>query len=129
MTFLQDEEEEEEYSITISNGRIYVNDELVLGSPEPEDFGPTDTGSWPSLQAPALRSERMAIGYSLQPQSTGSIMSDVDEDNDEYPEAFAPDEQKLPRETYHASSSDVSDQLANPEQGFRIFGWMFVSCT
>ena len=58
----------EEYSITISNGRIYVNDELVLGSPEPEDFGPTDAGSWPSLQAPALRSERVAIGYSLQPQ-------------------------------------------------------------
>ncbi|KAL2059085.1 hypothetical protein ABVK25_000377 [Lepraria finkii] len=40
------------------------------------------------------------------------------------PEAFALDEHELPRETYHASSSDVSDQLTNPEQGFRIFRWM-----
>ena len=51
MRFLQEEEEEEEYSITISNDRIYMTDDLVLGSPEPEDFGPTDAGDSPSLQA------------------------------------------------------------------------------
>ena len=83
MRFLQDEEEEEEYSSTISNGRIYINDDLVLGSPEPEDFGPTDSGSSPSLQALAQRSDRMAIGYLLQLQSTDRTMTDV-EDDDEY---------------------------------------------
>ena len=123
MRFLQDEEEEEEYSSTISNCRIYINDDLVLGSPEPEDFGPTDAGSSPSLQALAQRSERMVIGYLLQPQSTDRTMTDA-EDDDEYPEAFALNEDELSRGMYHSSSSDVSDQFANPEQGLRIFRWV-----
>ena len=46
------------------------------------------------------------------------------EDDDEYPEAFALDEDELSRGTHHSSSSDISDQFANPEQGLRIFRWV-----
>ena len=110
---------EEEYSITIVGGRIYIDDELVLSSPEPENIGPTKQASPAVSQASTQRNQRMAIGYILQPQSLDHMMSDAD-DEEEYPERWALDEEELPREQRYSSPSHVTDQFAHPEQGRRI---------
>ena len=110
---------EEEYSITIVGGRIYIDDELVLSSPEPKNIEPTKQASSFVLQNSTQRNERMAIGYILQPQSSDHIMSDAD-DEEEYPERWALDDDELPREQRYSSPSHVADQFADPEQGRRI---------
>ena len=110
---------EEEYSITIVGGRIYIDDELALSSPEPEDIGPTKQASSAVPQTSIQRNERMAIGYIIQPQSSDHMMSDVD-DEEQYPERWALDEDELPREQRYSSPSHVADQFADPEQGRRI---------
>lgn len=110
---------EEEYSITIVGGRIYINDELVLSSPEPKDIGPTKQASSEVYKTSTQRKERMAIGYLIQPQSSDHMMSDVDHE-EQYPERWALDDDELPREQRYSSLSRVLDQFADPEQGRRI---------
>ena len=110
---------EEEYSITIVGGRIYIDDELVLSSPELDDIGPTKQASSAVPRPSIQRNERMAIGYIIQPQSPDHMMSDVD-DEEQYPERWALDEDELPREQRYSSLSHVADQFADPEQGRRI---------
>ena len=112
-------EGEEEYSITIIGGRIYIDDELVLSSPEAENTGPTKQASSAVLRTSTQRGERMAIGYLLQPPSSDRMMSDAD-DEEEYPEQWALDEDELPREQRYSNPSHVADQFADPEQGRRI---------
>lgn len=108
---------EEEYSITIVGGRIYIDDEMVLSSPEPEEIGPTKQAT--VHQSSIRRNERMAIGYIIQPQSSDHMMSDVD-DEEQYPEQWALDDDELPREQRYSSLDCVVDQFADPEQGRRI---------
>ena len=115
--------DEEEYSITIRNGRIYINDELVLGSPEPGVVDSPATGSSSKTHTPIHCSERMAIGYVLQLQTRDCTMSDADDDH-EYPEAFALDDDELPRRTHTSTFTHAADQFADPEQGIRIFRWV-----
>ena len=110
---------EEEYSITIVEGRIYIDDELVLSSPEPENIGPSKQASSAVPQSSTRRNERMAIGYVLQPPSSDHTMSDAN-DAEEYPERWALDEDELPREQRYSSPSHVADQFADHEQGRRI---------
>ncbi len=110
---------EEEYSITIVGGRIYIDDELVLSSPEPRNIGPTEQANSGVSQTSIQRNERMAIGYLLQPQSPDHMMLGAD-DEEEYPERLALDEDELPREQRYSSLSHVADQFADPEQGRRI---------
>ena len=110
---------EEEYSITIVGGRIYIDDELILSSPGPKNTGPTKRASSAVPQTSTQRNERMAIGYLLQPQSSDHAMSDADDEED-YPERLALDEDELPREQRYSSLSHVADQFADPEQGRRI---------
>ena len=110
---------EEEYSITIAGGRIYIDDELVLSSPEPEDIGPSKQAGAAVHQSSTQRNERMAIGYIIQPQSTDHMMSDVD-DEEQYPERWALDDNELPREQRYSTLGRVVDQFADPQQGRRI---------
>ena len=110
---------EEEYSITIVGGRIYIDDELVLSSPEPEDIGPAKKASSAAPRSSIQRNERMVIGYIIQPESSDRNMSDVD-DEEQYPERWALDEDELPREQRYSSLSHDADQFADPEQGRRI---------
>ena len=106
---------EEECSITIIGGRIYIDDEMVLSSPETEYLGLTKQTN-PAVHQ---RNERMAIGYIIQPQSSDHKMSDVD-DEERYPERWALDEDELPRDQRYSSLNCVVDQFPDPEQGRRI---------
>ena len=110
---------EEEHSITIIGGRIYIDDELVLSSTEPENIGPTKQASSAVPRTSTQPNERMAIGYVLQPPASDRMMSDPD-DEEEYPERWALDEDELPREQCYSSPSHDADQFADPEQGRRI---------
>ena len=112
-------DEEEEYSITIVEGRIYIDDELVLSSPEPKNIGPTKQASSAVPHNSTQRNEKMAIGYVLQPPSSDRTMSGTN-DEEEYPERWALDEDELLREQQYSSPSHVADQFADPEQGRRI---------
>lgn len=121
-TFSESEElsdGEEEYSITIAGGRIYIDDELALSSPEPDGIGSTKPASSAVPQNSTQPNETMAIGYILQPPSSDHRMSDADDEED-YPERWALDEDELPREQRYSSPSHVADQFADPEQGRRI---------
>ena len=109
----------EEYSITIAGGRIYIDDELVLSSPESEDIGLSKQACSVVHQKSPKRNERMAIGYIIQPQSTDHMMSDVD-DEEQYPERLALDDDELPREQRYSTLGRVVDQFADPQQGRRI---------
>ena len=110
---------EGQYSITIVGGRIYIDDELVLSSPEPDNIGPTKQASSAVPQTSTQCNERMAIGYILRPQSSDHMMSDAN-DEEAYPERWALDEDELPREQRNSSLSHVADQFADPKQGRRI---------
>ena len=112
------QDEEEEYSITIADGKVYIDDELVLSSPDTENFEMATSALSAPAQAPINTNKRMAIGYILQPLPTErSTLRDTEDD---YPERLALEEAELPRQPYHSSSNYVVDQFAHPDQGRRI---------
>ena len=90
-------EDEEAYSIVTRDGRTYIDTRLLLRSPQSDDLGTSDAGGSPRPQITVQSSERTAIGHFRRPQSTDRTMTDAEDDDDEYPEAFALDEDELPR--------------------------------
>lgn len=96
MRFLQDEDEEA-HSIITRDGPFCIDDRLPLHSPQSNDLSTSDAGSSPQSRITVQSSERTAIAYSRRSQSTDRTITDAEDDNDEYPEAFALDVDELPR--------------------------------
>ncbi|MCJ1277935.1 hypothetical protein MMC21_005749 [Puttea exsequens] len=76
---------DKEYTITIQNGRIYIDNELIIGSPSPT---PTPHHDY-QLQPSTAPNEKMAIGYILQPHSTDTPMPAPSPPQSPNPEALA----------------------------------------
>ena len=96
MRFLQDEDEEA-HSIITRDARFCIDDRLPLHSPQTNDLSTSDAGSSPQPRITVQSSERTAIAYSRRSQSTDRTRTDAEDDDHDYPEAFALDEDELPR--------------------------------
>lgn len=114
-------DDEGEYSVHIIGCRLYIDDELILPSPT---WGVSNASSGPhspELEISTERIEMMAIGYVLGPHLTTTRMRITDDDEDEYPEAFALDDDELPTGSQRYYNTE---RLSDTDQGRRIFGWI-----
>jgi len=117
-------DEEPDYSTTIVDGRLYIDDELILSSPTWGDSNGNSVPSSPELEISTEHSKRMKIGYVLEPQSTDTSMPDTEDDDDEYPEAFALDDDELPQMDSASGRIHSADGFSNSDQGRKIFSWV-----
>ena len=121
-----DGEPDEEYSTTVSNGTIYIDDTPIVATPNLE------------LPQTHVRNEKMAIGFILATPSTdadianseqskavsASLDNDPLTDEDDYPESYALDDSERPQPTNRSNRRVVTDQLTNIHLGRRIFRWI-----
>ncbi|MCJ1454164.1 hypothetical protein MMC28_004514 [Mycoblastus sanguinarius] len=128
-------QEEEDYSITIRDGTLYIDDDPVVASPTPEPSTPRFL-----LSNPQPRNEKMAIGFLLTsplPERTSFKQEDATEiadersdaghaddedDENDYPEMYALDECERPRKIYKIGN--ITDQFPDVQMSRRIFRWV-----
>ena len=115
-------EDEDDYPTTVIDGRVFIDDELVLASPIWGDQGTARVPSSPFQDVSAIRSARMEIGYVLGPQSKARSTDYTDDMDDECPEAFALED----HETYQTPKDEIIKTYGflDSDLGQEIFGWM-----
>ncbi|KAK4695361.1 hypothetical protein P7C71_g2383, partial [Lecanoromycetidae sp. Uapishka_2] len=114
-------DDEGEYAVRIIGRRLYIDDELILPSPTWSHSNTSSDPDSPDLEVLAERNQMMAIGYVLGPQSNVTNEQDMEDDEDDYPEAFALDDDELPTSSQRYYNTD---KLADTDQGRMIFGWV-----
>lgn len=115
------DDDDGEYSVHIIGGRLYIDDELILPSPTWRLSSMPSEPNSPELKISRERIDMMAIGYVLGPKATDVSMRETENDEDEYPEAFALDDDELPTSSQRYYNTE---RLANTDQGRMLIGWI-----